>query len=83
MTTLAATVGMPATYGIGADAYAMVVTDVTRTGHIVKARRVVNGEAVGATRTFTRRANGKYRPKGANYGYLALGVARDYLDPSF
>lgn len=84
------TVGMLATYGINADAYAMVITYVSPSGHQVKAKHLNDPDDPTSfsadsrfDRTFTRRANGKYRPVGANYGYLALGHATNYRDPSF
>lgn len=87
-TPITPTVGMLATYGIGSDAYAMVITAVSRTGHRVEAMHIADetdptsilGNQV---RTFTRRRNGKYRSVGANYDHLGLGYARNYRDPSF
>lgn len=72
-------VGMPATFGIGSDRYAMIVTAVKLKGRLVVATRPEGG----MSREFTLRPNGRYVSKGQTSGSLSLGVAKDYLDPSF
>lgn len=86
----APTVGLPCTYGIGSDSYGMVITFVSPTGHIVKAVHLNKDDDLtsfppGAEGLeFTRRRNGRYMLKGnATYGYLSLGQANTYRDPSF
>jgi hypothetical protein len=75
-------VGMPATYCVGSDSYAMVIVDVTRTGHQVAARYADSSYA--APKVFTRRKNGGYREKGSQtYGSLLLGFGHTYRDPSY
>jgi hypothetical protein len=76
------TVGMPCTYGIGSDTYAGKVLAVSKSGH-----RVTVNIGDGDVRVFTRRTRHGlvtgYVPAGRPCGYLTLGVARDYRDPSF
>jgi hypothetical protein len=88
-------VGMPCTYGIGADAYAGVVTWVSPSRHQMRfckvsghtehtgPSRMSDMGYTGCEQLATRRPDGKYRPAGANYGYIVLGVAREHRDPHF
>ena len=72
-------VGMPATFAIGSDRYAMTVTAVKANGRLVIATRPGGG----MNREFTMRKGGRLVSKGATSGQLVLGKAVDYLDPSF
>jgi hypothetical protein len=79
-------VGLPATYRIGSDRYAGVITAVSRTGHKFTWTRVNDstGELVpGFTHEATRRSNGEYLAKGSNYGSFVLGIGRTDLDQGF
>ncbi len=81
-------VGMPCTYGIGSDRYAMQVVAIRRGGLTIVAESLNDDGTVGGLRReFTRRnrRGGGYRwvQKGQSYGGLRLGVAETYLDPSF
>lgn len=84
-------VGSAATYGIGADRYAYIVTRTAGTTVVYAARAdKLEGEngtyvllPVGNEKKFTRRAGDTFRPVGSNCGYLSFGKATDYMDPSF
>lgn len=82
-------VGMPATFGIGSDSYAMVVTDVIRfktgakTGQVkavIAKNENENEEKFYVTKSgrIQKRDNDGY-----SYGSLTIGFARDYRDPNF
>lgn len=80
-------VGTPATFCIGSDKYAYIVTKVTpKTVMAVRAVRV-DGELVALEghepRKFSMRLEGVYRPANTSTGYLSVGTAVTYLDPSF
>lgn len=70
-------VGIGATYCIGSDRYAYKVVRVTP-ATVTVVRRGGSTEEV-----FTRRKDGRYVRKGSRVGYLYIGVAEDYRDPSF
>lgn len=75
-------VGMPATYVIGSDNYAGTISYVSPSGAFVLFVKP------GWTRSdqflrFNRSAKGRYQTAGGRSGYLHLGTARDYRDPSF
>jgi hypothetical protein len=74
-------VGMPATFGIGSDAYAEEVTSWTYFKSGVKAGLVRTVTTNGGV--YTIRKDGRLRPDGSDYGSLIVGYARDYRDPSF
>jgi hypothetical protein len=78
-------IGMPATYCVGSDRYAMTVVAIKRNGRTVEARHGKPDESIPyrAAKAFTLRKNGRYILQGCESGTLALGVAVDYLDPSF
>jgi hypothetical protein len=81
-------VGMPATYHIGSDRYAYVVTQVTpSTIHVAHAEETADGRWIvrpGAeSEKATKRRDGRYRMKGENFGAITLGEAENYRDPSF
>jgi len=80
--------GMPATFYIGSDSYAMTVLWVTyfmsgaRAGQV---REVMAQTENGAPERFVMTKFGKFAKKdpSGNYGSLVIGYARDYRDPSF
>ena len=82
--------GMPATYSIGADKYAGTIVDFTPSYKTVwfefgydKTRGAQRANPQEG-RKFTLRESGVYREVGSKHsGSLFLGVAEDYLDPSF
>jgi hypothetical protein len=42
-----------------------------------------DGRHEGMAEKYTKRKNGRYIQAGCDYGHLALGIAKDYLDPHF
>ena len=88
--------GTPATYAIGGDRYPMTVVEVSKSGHIVRARRCRTRAAHKSgqgfifvemqhaeVETYTRRGDGAYRPKGRKCGRLYIGTRTSYSDPHF
>jgi hypothetical protein len=72
-------VGMIATHTIGSDDYAGTITAVRRNG-----QSVTFATTHGRERIYTwRRSREKYVERGQDWGTLTIGVAEDYLDPSF
>lgn len=88
MATQLAEPGTPATYCIGGDRYAEVVisstpaTLRTQRASVAEDGTVTPVEGAG-TREYRVKKGGHIRPTGSNYGYLHLGSAEDYRDPSF
>lgn len=76
----APSVGCEATYGIGSDSYAGRIVKVSPSGK--KIAFAHEGSEV-ASFEATLRSNGRFRPVGSDSGYVAIGYARDYRDPSF
>ena len=91
-------VGTHGSYSVGSDSYPCTVVEVSKSGHrvVVENDDVTkwtpfpdsHGEEFarreGGSRTvFTRRANGRYRMAGANFGGLSLGGWYAHQDPSF
>ena len=91
-------VGTRASYSVGSDRYPCTVVAVSPSGHRITVREVKvtewtafpdshgvafedNGQ--GATRVFTRRANGRYRHAGWSHGGISFGEWGAYQDPSF
>ncbi len=72
-------VGMPATYHIGSDSYGGTIVDIKRNGRTLVFQLTYQRVA----EEFTLRKSGTFYAKGSNCGYLTLGVAEDYRDPSF
>ena len=78
-TNLIPTVGMPATFTIGSDRYAGSIAEIKRKGRTIVFKFAHNNR----TEDFTLRGRGMYYSKGSKCGYLSLGAAEDYRDPSF
>lgn len=80
--SLVPVVGMPCTYRIGSDRYGAVVTAVKSPKSIEVA--MLSGSQ--PPKVFTLRSNGRWYNLGCaikDGGSVRLGVAEDYLDPSF
>jgi hypothetical protein len=87
--------GMPATYSIGSDRYAGTIVDFTPSYKTVwfefesanmNSMNVLHTPQANPRggRKFTLRESGIYREVGSKHsGGLLLGVAENYLDPSF
>ena len=73
------TIGMLATYTIGSDRYAGSIAEIKRNGRTIVFKFAHSGRC----EDFTLRGRGMYYGKGSKCGYLSLGVAEDYRDPSF
>jgi hypothetical protein len=79
-------VGMLATYVIGPDQYAGVLSWVSKTGHQVTWQRYETTQQnhhLGFVKVCSRRRNGEYVRVGSKYGHLKLGVAKTILDEGF
>jgi hypothetical protein len=79
-------VGMPATYVIGSDQYAGVLSWVSKSGHQVTWQRYETTQQnhhLGFVKVCSRRRNGEYVQVGSKYGHLKLGVAKTVLDEGF
>lgn len=91
-------VGTHGSYSIGSDSYPCTVVAVSPSGHRVTVETDETTKSTpfpdstgiefarreGGRRTvFTRRANGRYRMAGANYGSLSLTGWYSHQDPSF
>lgn len=74
-------VGVPATYNIGSDSYAVRVESIIRFKTGKQQGRVKAVIADGDL--FTLRKDGRLRPDGSDHGSLVIGIAVDYRDPSF
>lgn len=74
-------VGMPASHCIGSDTYAGKIVGVSKGGGYVMFLR--DGRHDGMVEKYTKRKSGRYIQAGCDYGHLALGIAKDYLDPHF
>lgn len=74
------TVDMPATYIIGSDRYAGTIALVSPSGSYVIFQH--KAAHMGSER-FNRNTSGTYQAKGGKGGFLRLGEAEDYRDPSF
>ena len=92
------TVGTHGSYSVGSDSYPCTVVKVSPSGHQItvetdettKSTAFPDSTGIefarreGGERTvFTRRANGRYRMAGANFGGLSLGGWYSHQDPSF
>lgn len=71
-------VGLLATQWIGSDRYGGVVTGMSPSGH-----RLIFRSKSGRELVFTRRKDGRYRPRRDRAGGLSFGHADDYWDPDF
>lgn len=71
--------GSPATYSIGSDRYKATVDLVSKGGREIWVK--VHG--LGGMMFTYRPSDGAYREKGLPCGRLTLGVAEEYMDPSF
>jgi hypothetical protein len=80
-------VGMHATYRIGSDQYAGIITEVSKTGHQVTWSRTEDLQktrpAYEWSKRCSRRRNGEYLVVGSKHGSLKLGVASTFLDEGF
>ena len=90
-------VGLPVTYCIGSDQYAMLLVEVRKNGREVVAAEPASIKRYEAEtdaeykaylgrhiyRAFTRRGHGGYVEKGSTCGALYFGRMHDYRDPSF
>lgn len=83
--------GMAATMYSGADQYAMVIVDVTKSKKTVVAsmvdqREFRNGKLVpngsGNFRSFRLQENGSYKMAGRHGSFLSVGSANEYRDPN-
>jgi hypothetical protein len=75
-------VGMPASYCILGDAYPVVITAVSKSGHQVEYAFEYDGKPGEKREKATRRADGRYRPVGSGSGSrLLIGKAISKRDP--
>jgi hypothetical protein len=74
-------VGMPVTYCIGSDRYAYEIVKATLSLKTVWIKSTDKNDI--RIVKFTLRNDGYYTETGKNCGFLRLGYAEDYRDPSF
>ena len=77
--TIIPPIGILATYTIGSDRYAGTITEIKHNGRTM----IFKFKNFKRTEEFTLREGGAYYAKGSNCGYLIIGIAIDYRDPSF
>lgn len=80
-TEKAATAGSVATMCVGSDKYPVTISAVN--GKKLTVSRTNNKGEELQSRVFILNKNNEYYEKGSKHVYLMLGVAIDYLDPSF
>lgn len=78
-------IGMPATYYVGSDSYAVVVTGVNyfKSGDRAGLIKSVEINRFGKTETFRPRFYSSGITWKGEYSSLGLGYAKEYLDPHF
>lgn len=91
-------VGTPCSYRAGSDVYPATVVAVSPSGHRVTVRNARVTEWTpfpdsrgvrfepnpnGAVEVYTRRADGRYRPVGCDFGSLSFAGYAAHRDPSF
>lgn len=91
-------VGTRASYSVGSDRHPCTVVAVSPSGHRITVRSVrvtewtaypdshgvaFEDDGLGEEMTFTRRANGRYRHAGWNFGGISFDGWGAYQDPSF